>query len=55
MTERVTLEFLAEQQARILGVLADQRANMAALLAIAQHTASALESVVCSLKRTKHE
>lgn len=34
--QTVTLAFLAQQQAKIIGELADQRADMAVLLAIVQ-------------------
>jgi hypothetical protein len=52
MPDTVTLEFLAQQQARILSELADMRADMTVLLAIVQRldaTVSGLTTEVRAL------
>ena len=51
MSDRVvTLEVLAQQQGRIISELADQRADMAVLLAIAQRTDATVAGLVAEVR-----
>ena len=57
-TPAITLEFLAEQQAKMLGQMADQRANIETLLTIVQRldatVGSLLDEVHAVQARSEH-
>jgi len=57
-TPAITLEFLAEQQAKMLGQMADQRANIETLLTIVQRldatVGSLLDEVHALQARSEH-
>lgn len=46
----VTLEFLAQQQAKLLNEMADQRADMAVLLAITQRLDATVQGLTAEVR-----